>query len=949
MQHERTPAPLHLFYSYADADEPFQEQLEKHLRLLSRQGLIVSWHHRQIVAGTDWAHVIDTRLMTAQVILLLISPDFLASDYCYGVEMQRAIARHKAGEAQVIPILLRPVDWESAPFAFLQCLPRGAVPITQWENQDEALMTVAKSIRAVIEQSHPPVMRASARHWQASQPKSSTKDGNRERMLERVRTIWITGMLEHSLHGRALITLGLSEESKVLANPWRLVVQEVDHPKQPLPAGTRITEVYDESGGSLLILGEPGSGKTTLLLELARDFLDRARLHETHPIPVIFNLSSWAVKRQPLVAWVLEELNLKYQVPLKLGQSWMRDDQILPLLDGLDEVPSTDRPACVEAINTYRQDHGFLPLVVCSRSADYLALSKQVLLHSAVTIQPLTSQQIEMYLSSAGEQLAAVRAALHGDPVLQELATTPLMLNVLTLTYQGTSLDQVGTGESPEVRQQQVFSAYVERMQERRGGQTRYSQKQTMQWLGWLARQLSEHHQTEFYLERMQPDWLAKGWILRLYFCMSSGLLGALLVALVGGVVSGLLGSWTVSLSNELVGGSSLDFLFSWINQLFGWAHPTFANTDAVASLAIGLVGGFLVGLVGGSLTGLLRTREGEIKPVEVVAWSWRTWPRDIIASLVIGLLCVFLIGLFSDPVGVSVITPMTGDTSRLCLDSPCTHPSLLERLLSILHPFSDQLIKGLVFGGVSGLVSSFLGRKLSNPHPYQGRWESMRIGVIVGLVDWLVGLQYIEVVRTLLDRPLGRLLNWSTNDPKLSLGILVGGLIGILLCWLVGGLTFGLLNGFSRGRLEKHFLVVPNQGILRSARISLFAGLLAGLTCILLFALTGLSEWSIESLWLGLFTGLIFAPFVGLLVGLYFGGIACIKHVFLRVFLWCMRYIPWNYSRFLDYAAERILLRKIGGGYIFVHRLLLDYFASLEGKGPLVQAKNRKHEQFQM
>src|SRR5690349_4477995 len=85
--------------------------------------------------------------MTAQVILLLLSPDFLASDYCYGVEMQRALARHAAGEAQVIPILLRPVDWENAPFASLQCLPRDARPITQWKNQDEALVTVAKGLR----------------------------------------------------------------------------------------------------------------------------------------------------------------------------------------------------------------------------------------------------------------------------------------------------------------------------------------------------------------------------------------------------------------------------------------------------------------------------------------------------------------------------------------------------------------------------------------------------------------------------------------------------------------------------------------------------------------------------------------------------------------------------------------------------------------------------------
>src|SRR5262249_24798230 len=128
------------------------------------------------------------------------------------------------------------------------------------------------------------------------------------------------------------------------------------------------------------------------------------------------------------------------------------------------------------------------------------------------------------------------------------------------------------------------------------------------------------------------------------------------------------------------------------------------------------------------------------------------------------------------------------------------------------------------------------------------------------------------------------------------------GGLIGVLVCLLVGGLTFGLLNGFSRGRLERHLLMVPNQGIRRSNRISLIAGILGGLACILLFVL-GLTypyyEWSTEWLILGLFTGIILAPFVGLFVGLLFGGTACLKHVFLRLLLWRMRCIPWNYSRF--------------------------------------------------
>jgi hypothetical protein len=378
--------------------------------------------------------------------------------------------------------------------------------------------------------------------------------------------------------------------------------------------------------------------------------------------------------------------------------------------------------------------------------------------------------------------------------------------------------------------------------------------------------------------------------------------------------------------------------VLAWIPQLFGWGLPPFVDYYATRGLGVGLAIGLLVGLVGGLLVGLFNPKEPEIKPVEVMIWSWGTLPRDVIASLVIGFLGVFLLGLFGSPVGVSLLSqPVTVGVTRFSGHGSCT--LLSSSTLSLLDVL-QQTINGLIFGLVGGLVSGLLSGKLSTHHPkiaQQGKWKSMPIGVIVGLVDWLVGLRLAESVSILLDKPLGGLLHWSVGEPTKPLGVLVGGLIGVVLCVLVGGLTFGLINGFSRRQLEKHLLVLPNQGIRRSAQIGLRVGLLAGLTYMLLFMLLfgpgpmSLLEGHIESLTYGLFTGLVFAPFVGLFVGLFYGGTACIKHVLLRLFLWRMRCIPWRYSRFLDYATERILLRKVGGGYIFVHRLLLEYFASLD------------------
>ncbi len=150
---EQKLLPLRIFYSYAQEDEALCQILEKHLSQLRREGKIAEWSRRKIVPGRDSAHEIDANLLSASLILLLISPDFLASDYCYGQDMQRALERHKSGVAQVIPLLLRPVDWEKAPFAHLQYLPRNGQPITLRPNQDEAFLVVARDIRRTIEAS----------------------------------------------------------------------------------------------------------------------------------------------------------------------------------------------------------------------------------------------------------------------------------------------------------------------------------------------------------------------------------------------------------------------------------------------------------------------------------------------------------------------------------------------------------------------------------------------------------------------------------------------------------------------------------------------------------------------------------------------------------------------------------------------------------------------------
>src|SRR5215468_1488738 len=141
---------VELFYSYAHEDESFREEIEKHLSILKRNGLIVAWHDRRIGAGDEWRDQIDAHARSAGIILLLISPDFLASDYCYNIEMKLALERHTTGAAVVVPIILRPVDWSGAPFAELQALPRDGKALTTWTNRDEAFASVAMGIHAIV-------------------------------------------------------------------------------------------------------------------------------------------------------------------------------------------------------------------------------------------------------------------------------------------------------------------------------------------------------------------------------------------------------------------------------------------------------------------------------------------------------------------------------------------------------------------------------------------------------------------------------------------------------------------------------------------------------------------------------------------------------------------------------------------------------------------------------
>jgi hypothetical protein len=173
-----------VFYSYSHADITYREQLEKHLSLLERQGIIKGWHDRRIGPGDEWEGDINEHLNRARLVLLLISSDFIASKYCYDIEMTRALELHSIGITRVIPILLRPVDWNGAPFAKLQFLPENGTPVSQWSQMDDAFRSIAQAIRKVLNPVSPSsdtTSSAQAGQWRI-QIEGTLEDFDRQRL-----------------------------------------------------------------------------------------------------------------------------------------------------------------------------------------------------------------------------------------------------------------------------------------------------------------------------------------------------------------------------------------------------------------------------------------------------------------------------------------------------------------------------------------------------------------------------------------------------------------------------------------------------------------------------------------------------------------------------------------------------------------------------------------------
>ena len=358
-------------------------------------------------------------------------------------------------------------------------------------------------------------------------------------LLDRVKETWVDGVLRNSLYNEALISLGKRPIDEAVEPPWKHVVELSSQRSRLLLQDRNITTIFDATG-LLLILGEPGSGKTTTLLELAANLLARAKVDAKERVPIVLNLSSWK-KKQPLAEWIAGELSEKYRVPVKLARSWLQNDYLVPLLDGLDEVPTALQPDCVAAINDFIDESEPSGIVVCCRLMEYQWLPDRLKLNGAICLESLSSEEVGKYLARGGSKLAALREAVNTDPVLQELTQTPLMLSIMSLACQGAGGDELARqkGDSAEERRKQIFGLYVEQMFQRKGMTSLvFPKEKIIGWLSWLARKMREHSQSVFLVEGLQPSWLgtrAQRGAYGTVVALSLGLIFGLIVGLIAG------------------------------------------------------------------------------------------------------------------------------------------------------------------------------------------------------------------------------------------------------------------------------------------------------------------------------------------------------------------------------------------------------------------------------
>lgn len=706
-------------------------------------------------------------------------------------------------------------------------------------------------------------------------------------LLDKVERFWVDGVLKRSVAAGRRLRIAREERPEAVG---RAAVEPPPARDEPAPAGVvePIHDLFEQRGLSLLILGPPGAGKTVTLLELAHGLGKRARRDPRALVPVVFNLASWKGHHRSLRAWMKEELVSRYQAGPEAAAQWTGKDEILPLLDGLDEVEPACRAACLDALNAHLGESGLTQgMAVCCHTQVYQDLPVQLRLESAVVLQPLAPRQVDEHLATGGPALAGVRAALAADAKLAELASSPLMLALIERAWEDldpAAVERGLAGPAAE-RRRRVFEGFVSRMLEpqvpfsapprrrrwsdrlpwhryRASGEQRasaagpYPPERTRSCLSWLARKMAAHDPALFQLERLQPSWLESGVQTLAYALLSRIPAGGLVVL------------------------------------------PLAVIFEAPELLAFGLAAGALFGLFDHR-----RLRRGAA--ADDARYGGRLARERAGRVLASGAIAFFLLAV-AGPLWLA-LSPGGFDWSR-----DDRNLALAALLLSPLF--------GLLFGLRAAARDGSNDVRIAEALEWRRwSWRATGLGAAWGLVTGLA-VWAIDTLLTEVFPHLGAVLFIAISIALAFTGGVLGGALGAL-----GGRTLERKAWPNQGT----WLALGNAGKVALTTALATAAALALVVGGLVLLGTGVS----------LRTLLRLPPQVGVTLGLWIGlgfsGLDFTQHFALRLVIRLWKRLPARAARFLDHARDRGLLDRPGGSYRFLHPQLQQHFAACGEEAP--------------